>query len=68
MLNSRISVIEGHIRDTNADSLYKPLRDTFLLDTTAKKSFLDDVSRFSHVSHSVKTHTYVENHRLVTFS
>lgn len=65
MLESRISVIEGHNRDRRTDELYKPLRDTLLADTTAKKSYLDDVSRLSHISHSVLTHTYQENHRLV---
>lgn len=65
MLSSRISVIEGHNRDNRTDELYKPLRDTFLLDTTAKKSFLEDVSRYSHISHSAKAHTFTENHKLV---
>jgi hypothetical protein len=37
---SRMSVIEGHHRDVNTDSLYDPLRKTLLVDTTAKKSLL----------------------------
>jgi hypothetical protein len=58
MLSSRISVIQGHNRDKSTDELYKPLRDTLLLDTTAKKTFLDDMSRLSHISHSAKAHTF----------
>lgn len=50
MFQSRISVIEGHNRDNQTDSLYDPLRKTFLLDTTAKKSYLDDVSKVSHIA------------------
>jgi hypothetical protein len=57
MFQSRISVIEGHNRDNRTDELYEPLRKTFLLDTTAKKSYLDDVSRVSHLSHQAKIHT-----------
>jgi len=38
--------------------LYEPLRKTFLLDTTAKKTVLDDASRVSHLSHSAQPHTY----------
>lgn len=66
MFQSRISVIEGHNRDNQTDSLYDPLRKTFLLDTTAKKSYLDDVSKVSRISHSAKIHTIQENHDLVT--
>lgn len=41
MFQSRISVIEGRNKDTRSDQLYEPLRKTFLLDTTAKKSILE---------------------------
>jgi hypothetical protein len=29
-----------------------------LLDTTAKKTVLDDASRVSHISHSAQAHTF----------
>lgn len=58
MLQSRVSVIEGHHRDTKIDQLYEPLRKTFLLDTTAKKSVLDDASRVSNVSQSAMVYNY----------
>ena len=65
MQHSRISVLEGHNKDSKTDELYEPLRKTFLLDTTAKKTYLEDVSRVSHVSHFTRIHNSVENHELV---
>lgn len=63
MYQSRIvSVIEGHNRDEKTDHLYDPLRKTFMEDTTAKKSYLDDVSRVSHLTHFSRIHNYNENH------
>ena len=65
MYHSRISVLDGHNKDRKTDELYEPLRKTFLLDTTAKKTYLEDVSRVSHLSHLTKIHNYSENHDLV---
>ena len=65
MYHSRISVLAGHNKDTKTDELYEPLRKTFLLDTTAKKTYLEDVSRVSHVSHLSRIHNFAENHELV---
>lgn len=67
MFQSRISVIQGHNKDNNTDDLYEPLRKTFLVDTTAKKTFLDDASRISHLSNAAKAHTLDENKLIVKF-
>lgn len=58
MFESKISVIGGHNKDGNTDHLYDPLRKTFLEDTTAKKTFLDNQSRYSHLSHLTRIHNY----------
>jgi hypothetical protein len=40
MFGSRVTVIEGHNKYLTTDQLYDPLRKTFLLDTTARKTEL----------------------------
>lgn len=56
MYESKISVIGGHNKDYNTDHLYDPLRKTFLEDTTAKKTYLEDKSRYSRLSHLTRIH------------
>lgn len=38
MFGSRVTVIEGHNKFQSTDQLYEPLRKTFMLDTTARKT------------------------------
>jgi hypothetical protein len=65
MLQSRVSLTGGQTRNCNTDSLYDPLRQTLLLDTTAKKQMLDQASLISNVSHVSRTHTRAQNNLLV---
>ena len=58
MFESKISVLGGHNKDYVTDHLYDPLRKTFLEDTTAKKTYLENQSRFSHISHIARIHNY----------
>lgn len=58
MFHSRISVIGGHNKNDHTDHLYDPLRKTFLLDTTARKTYIEDASRVSHITHLTSIHNY----------
>ncbi len=64
-MQSRISVITGHAKDTKTDHLYEPLRKTFLEDTTAKKTALESATKVSHVSNTSYARNILESHNLV---